>query len=166
MASPSERVSFRTEMITRHLNPHSPSPLLSRSSCLAYTPPESAEPSAAFDTKQMRGLIDAHNLEDRDWLFNLILQSDLFSPRLRGHKKFVSPDFNHSMEQQREETMNRILYLLHRGSFLGFLTDSGADSELKKLACFEVFSIYDHSLAIKLGVHFFLWYENFPLNYI
>lgn len=53
--------------------------------------------------------------------------------------------------------MRRVQYLLERGAFEGFLTGEGTEAELKKLACFEVFAMYDHSLAIKLGVHFFLW---------
>ena len=28
---------------------------------------------------------------------------------------------------------------------------------MRKFACFEVLSIYDHSITIKLEVHFFLW---------
>ncbi|KAL8138458.1 hypothetical protein V2J09_004459 [Rumex salicifolius] len=160
MTSPAERVSFRTQILTRHLHPQSPpSLLLSRSLCLSYAPPE-ASAAAAFDSKQMRALLDAHNLQDRDWIFNLILQSNLFNPNLRGHKEFVSPDFNHSMEQQREETMKRIVYLLDHGAFRGFLTDTGPDAELRKLASFEVFSIYDHSLAIKLANPFIITYPS------
>lgn len=73
---------------------------------------------------------------------------------------FVSPDYNQSMEQQREMTMKRIAYLLDRGVFEGWLTEKGVEAELRKLALHEVIGIYDHSLAVKLGVHFFLWYGN------
>lgn len=101
--------------------------------------------------------MDGHNLGDRDWLFNLMVQSKLFNPRLRGGKVFVVPDYNHSMEQQREITMKRIEYLLDHGVFKGWLTGKGPEAEMKKFALLEVIEIFDHSLAIKIGVHFFLW---------
>lgn len=53
--------------------------------------------------------------------------------------------------------MKRIEYLAERGVFNGWLTASGAEAELRKLAFSEVLGIYDHSIAIKVGVHFFLW---------
>lgn len=61
------------------------------------------------------------------------------------------------MEQQREMTMKRISYLLDKGVFQGWLTDRNPDSELRKFALLEAIGMYDHSLSIKLGVHFFLW---------
>lgn len=86
-----------------------------------------------------------------------MIQNNLFNPNLRGHRVFVYPDYNQSMEQQREITMRRIEYLLDHGVFKGWLTDEGHESELRKMAFNEVLAVYDHSLAIKLGVHFFLW---------
>ena len=53
--------------------------------------------------------------------------------------------------------MKRILYLLEKGVFQGWLTERNPDAELRKFALLEVVGIFDHSLAIKLGVHFFLW---------
>ena len=70
----------------------------------------------------------------------------------------MNPDYNQSMEQQREMTMKRIAYLLDRGVFRGWLTGDGPQEELRKLALHEVIGMYDHSLAVKLGVHIFLWY--------
>lgn len=102
--------------------------------------------------------MDGHNLGDRDWLFNLMLQSNLFNPKSRGGKVFVAPDYNQSMEQQREMTMKRVQYLLDHGVFEGWLTGKGFEAEMRKLALLEVIEIFDHSLAIKIGVHFFLWY--------
>lgn len=69
----------------------------------------------------------------------------------------MNPDYNQSMEQQREMTMKRIAYLLDRGVFRGWLTGDGPQEELRKLALHEVIGMYDHSLAVKLGVHIFLW---------
>ncbi|KAK4286111.1 hypothetical protein QN277_002717 [Acacia crassicarpa] len=151
-----ERASWRTFVLSKHLL-HSSSPaVLQPNSCLNYSPPELSEPFA-FDVKEMRNLMDAHHLEDRDWLFGLMTHSNLFNPRRLGGRVFVSPDFNQSMEQQRELTMRRIEYLLDRGVFQGWLTGTGPEFELRRFAYQEVLGMYDHSIAIKLGVHFFLW---------
>lgn len=90
-------------------------------------------------------------------LFRLMEQSSLFCPRRRGDRVFVGPDYNDSKEKQREITMERIGYLLQNGIFEGWLTKSGEEIELRKMALNEVIGLFDHSLAIKLGVHFFLW---------
>ncbi|KAJ4729711.1 Acyl-coenzyme A oxidase [Melia azedarach] len=86
-----------------------------------------------------------------------MMQSKLFNPRKVGEKMFVSQGYNQTMEQQREMNMKRIAYLLERGVFEGWLTGKGIEAELRKLALLEVTGIFDHSLSIKLGVHFFLW---------
>ncbi|KAH6788890.1 acyl-CoA oxidase 3 [Perilla frutescens var. frutescens] len=158
-----EKANFRTQILTRHLQNHAlasattSGAAVSRSPCLSYTPPEASERSSSFDVSSMRKLMDGHNLVERDWLFNLMLQSKLFNPKLKGGKVFVAPDYNQSMEQQREMTMKRIQYLLDRGVFEGWLTGKGFEAEMRKLALLEVIEIFDHSLAIKIGVHFFLW---------
>lgn len=157
------RVSRRTKVLTDHLllHHHPSTPLtLSPIPCLNYSPPELSNPFA-FDVRQMRKLMDAHNFEDRDWLFNLIIQSNLFNRREQAGRVFVSPDFNQSMEQQREITMKRIMYLLDHGVFNGWLTGDGPEAELRKLALHEIIGMYDHSLAVKIGVHIFLWYYFF-----
>lgn len=123
---------------------------------MQYSPPELNE-GYGFDVKEMRKLLDGHNVEDRDWLYGLMIQSNLFNRRERGGKIFVSPDYNQTMEQQREMTMRRIWYLLEKGVFQGWLTKTGPEAELKKFSLLEVCGIFDHSLAIKIGVHFFLW---------
>ncbi|CAN6706673.1 unnamed protein product [Malus baccata var. baccata] len=151
-----DRVTWRTRVLSNHLNqPSWSSNPLSPNPCLGFSPPELSEPFE-FDTKEMRKLLDAHNLEDRDWLFGLMKQSKLFNPREAGGRVFIAPDYNQSMEQQRQMTMKRISYLLDRGVFKGWLTDKGVDAELRKFAFFEAIGIFDHSLAVKLGVHFFL----------
>ncbi|XP_073016740.1 acyl-coenzyme A oxidase 3, peroxisomal-like [Primulina eburnea] len=155
-----EKVNFRTRVLSRHLQNHShlgSSAAISASPCLSYTPPEVYEQPFSFDVNSMRKLMDGHNLEDRDWLFNLMVQSNLFNPRSRGGKVFVVPDYNQTMEQQREITMKRIQYLLDHGVFEGWLTGKGYEAEMRKFALLEVIEIFDHSLAIKVGVHFFLW---------
>jgi acyl-CoA oxidase len=151
--------SRRTRMLNNHLvqSPSKPTSCLQSNSCLSYSPPELTE-SFDFDIKEMRKILDFHNLEDRDWLFGVIKQGRVFNGKERGGRLFVSPDYNQTMEQQREMTMKRIEYLLERGAFDGWLTKKGVEAELKKLALLEVIEIFDHSLAIKTGVHFFLWY--------
>ncbi|KAG4980294.1 hypothetical protein JHK85_034252 [Glycine max] len=152
-----DRVSRRTEVLTNHLLRRTPPPSLLRPlPCLSYSPPELSN-TISFDTREMRKLMDCHNLEDRDWLFSLILQSPLFNPRHRAGRFFVCPDYNQPMEHQRQATMKRIAYLLDKGVFRGWLTGNGPEQELRKLALHEVIGMYDHSLAVKLGVHFFLW---------
>lgn len=101
--------------------------------------------------------MDGHNLVERDWLYGLMLQSKLFNPIERGGKVFLSPDYNQSKEQQREITMRRIGYLLEHGVFKKWLTGKGPEDELRKLGLLDCLGIFDHSLAIKVGVHFFLW---------
>ena len=150
-----DQASWRTHVLSKHLLQASSSAILEPNVCLQYSAPELSE-TFDFDVKQMRKLMDGHNLEDRDWLYGLIMQSKLFNRRISGGRVFVSPDYNQSMEQQREITMKRIDYLLERGVFEGWLTCKGPESEIRKLALHEVIGMYDHSLAIKLGIHFFL----------
>ncbi|KAM7275809.1 hypothetical protein ACFE04_017675 [Oxalis oulophora] len=154
-----DRALHRTKILTNHIlqssTPNLP-PLLSQSSCLSYTPPELTG-TYSFDLNEMRKLLDGHNMEDRDWLFGLLKQTKLFNPIERGGKVFVTPDYNQTMEQQREVTMKRIEFLLDRGVFKGWLTGQTKDDEWRKLALLDVLTIFDHSLSIKLGVHFFLW---------
>ncbi|CAN4117564.1 unnamed protein product [Withania somnifera] len=155
-----DKVNFRTKILTGHLNQETPSTnftTLQPTPCLSYTPPELSEPSSNFDTKDMRKLMDGHNLMERDWCYGLMLQSNLFNPVIRGGKVFVQPDYNQSKEQQREITMRRIEYLLEHGVFKRWLTGNGPEDELRKLALMDCVGIFDHSLAIRIGVHFFLW---------
>ncbi|XP_052882350.1 putative acyl-coenzyme A oxidase At3g06690 isoform X2 [Gossypium arboreum] len=79
-----DRAFERTKILTDHLLQSSPpSPVqtsLSSNACFNYTPPELSE-KYAFDTKEMRRLIDGHHLEVRDRLFGMMSQSKLFNPR-------------------------------------------------------------------------------------
>ncbi|XWS63450.1 hypothetical protein CRYUN_Cryun06bG0098100 [Craigia yunnanensis] len=156
-----DRAFQRAKILTNHLLQSSPSspaqtPALSSNACLNYSPPELSE-NYAFDINEMRKLIDGHHVEERDWLFGLIRQSKVFNPRVSGGRVFMSPNYNQSMEQQREMTWKRIVYLQERGVFKGWLTEKEEEVEMRKFACFEVLGIFDHSISIKLGVHFFLW---------
>ncbi|KAK9689791.1 hypothetical protein RND81_09G081300 [Saponaria officinalis] len=126
------------------------------SACSTYSDPDLAEP-ITFDTTEMRALLDMHNVEDRDSLFNLITQSNVFNPRKLGSKLFVSPDYNQSMEHQRMMSRKRLQYLVDQGVFKGWISERGADIELKKIALHDVVSVYDHSLTVLVGAQYFLW---------
>ncbi|CAN0879103.1 Acyl-coenzyme A oxidase 3, peroxisomal [Linum grandiflorum] len=158
--SSSDRASRRTRIISNHLTRSCNHPNLTVDSnirsdaCLSYTPPELRE-EIRFDVKQMRELLDAHNLEDRDWLFGLMAQSELF--RGSGRKEFLMPDFNQTKEQQREATMKRIEYFRDKGAFDGWFATTGPEIELWRFALAETLGVFDQSLYVKVGVHFYLW---------
>lgn len=155
----SDSADRRASVLLRHFEAATlPPPAAVRPAlCLRYAPPEASEPAAEFDPRELRSALDGHNVDDRDWVFNLMVQSGLFGRRRVGSRVFVAPDFNQTMEQQRDATMRRIEYLLEKGVFDGWLTRAGPEAELRKLALHDCIGIYDHSLGIKLGVHFFLW---------
>ncbi|XP_042378880.1 acyl-coenzyme A oxidase 3, peroxisomal-like [Zingiber officinale] len=132
-------------------SPVTPSP------CLNYSPPDLSEKPPAFDVAALRRILDGHHHEARDWLFHLMEESPLFCPRRRGEFTFVAPDYNQTKEQQRAATMRRIEYLLGQGVFQGWFTGSDPEAGMRKFALFECIAVFDHSLSIKLGVHYFLW---------
>ena len=101
--------------------------------------------------------MDGHNIQERDYIFNLMASSELFVLKRVGDKVFVCPDFNQPMEEQREKTMERILFLLSKGVFKGWLTQSSQEDSLRRAAIYESLGLFDHSLTIKLGVHITLW---------
>ncbi|KAJ3692286.1 hypothetical protein LUZ60_012636 [Juncus effusus] len=152
------RAARRAAMIAGHfLQAESLTSPLSISSCLNYNSPDLTNPPA-FNTLQLRYILDGHHVEARDWLFKLMEDSVLFCPKVRCEGKvFVAPDYNQTKEQQREMTMRRIEFLMKNGVFEGWLTDPSAEVAMRKFAFLECLGTYDHSLAIKLGVHFFLW---------
>lgn len=91
-------------------------------------------------------------------MFNLMASSELFQAKKVGNMIFLSPDYNQPMEEQRDVTLARILFLREKGVFKGWLTERTQESDFRRSALFESFGIFDHSLAIKLGVHVHLWY--------
>ena len=78
-----------------------------RSTASRYAPPESAENAPAFRPTELRALLDGHHLMERDWVFHVMEESQLFCPRQRGggSRVFVAPDYNDGKEAQREATM-------------------------------------------------------------
>ncbi|GJW32260.1 acyl-coenzyme A oxidase 3, peroxisomal-like protein, partial [Tanacetum coccineum] len=154
-----DQATFRTQVLARHLQNHNypKVDLLHVSSCVNYTPEELYEPVCDFDTKSLRKLLDGESMYEIDYIFNLMIESDLFCRKERGEKTFVSPDFNQSMEQQREMTMKRINYLREQGVFDGWLTRRGPDVDVSGFTRANTCGVFDHSLGIKIGVQFFLW---------
>lgn len=148
----------RTSVLARQLAQElSPVSFLQPSPCLAYQPPEFHSDKASFDKSAMRELLDGHHVQLRDSFTDLMLSSDLFVRKRLGDRVFATPDFNTTMEEHREKTLERILFFRSKGVFKGWLTDSSVEDALKRAALFETLGLFDHSLAIKLGVHIHLW---------
>ncbi|XP_024523434.1 acyl-coenzyme A oxidase 3, peroxisomal [Selaginella moellendorffii] len=154
----SSAATRRALVLTGHLKEiDKGSSLVVRQPCLEYSPPELNSGEPAFDIELMQGLLDGHDAQTRTFIFNLMSESDLFVSRRVGRRVFLGADYNQPMEVQRELTMKRIQYFLDRGVFRGWLTDDRPQSALRMAAMFEYIGLFDHSLAIKLGVHFHLW---------
>ncbi|XP_071705503.1 acyl-coenzyme A oxidase 3, peroxisomal-like [Rutidosis leptorrhynchoides] len=154
-----DRANFRTQVLTRHFPNHDKpvADILHATSCLSYISEESTEFASHLDTKSLRKLLDGDSIDEIDHMFNLMLQSELFCPKERGGKVYISPDFNQPMEQQREMTVKRINYLREQGVFDGWLTMKGPRAELSGFTRANSCGVFDHSLGIKIGGHFFLW---------
>ncbi|KAJ4846938.1 hypothetical protein Tsubulata_011493, partial [Turnera subulata] len=156
----------RARILTNHLVLHTQAPpssyshptLLSADVCLSYSPPELSE-TISFDTKEMRRLLDAHHIAERDWLFGLIEGNELFNPVKIGGKVYVMPDLNQPFQQQREMNMKRIKYLFDKGVHMGCYTEiePTPESYMRNIALQEVLRTYDLALGIQMAVHFFLW---------
>jgi acyl-CoA oxidase len=153
-----DSAGWRIQVLSKHL-PQLATPALplQASNCLAYEPPEANSEEPAFDKSEMRQLLDGHDLELRDGLFSLMASSDLFVSRRVGYTVFASPDFNEPMGAMRDKVGERILFLLRHDVFKNFLTDQSVASYLRRNAVFETLNIFDHGLAVKLGVHYNLW---------
>eukprot|EP00898_Chlorokybus_atmophyticus_P008974 jgi/Chlat1/9078/Chrsp94S08324 len=151
------RAARRAEVLARHVANY-PSPAasaggaLERSECLAYLPPESLEGAATFNAGEMRRLLDMHHLDVRDEVFQIFATEDIF----RGPKGFSQMDYNTTMQEQRAATMRRIEYMIANGWYQGCLTTDPAVN-LRMLAVSEAVSLFDHSQAVKTGVHFQLF---------
>ena len=105
----------------------------------------------------MRLLLEGHDIETRDRVFNLMIESDLFVSKRIGDKVLVSPNFNQPRDHSREQTVARIRYLQSQGVFNGWATDRSYEGSLRHLASYETLTMFDHSLIVKISVHFHLW---------
>jgi hypothetical protein len=84
--------------------------------------------------------------------------SELFWAKKVSNMVFLAPNYNEPMEEQRDKTLAQILFLREKGTFKGWLTEHTQQFEFRWSALCESLDIFDHSLSIKLGVHFYLWY--------
>ena len=105
----------------------------------------------------MRDLVDGHNVEDHDWIFNSMANTDIFCPNRGGGKLYVLSNYNKPIEHEHEITMKRILYLIDKGVFKGWMTNASSEMDMRSTALHEFLRIYDDSLNINLGAHFSLW---------
>jgi len=110
-----------------------------------------------FDKEEMRYLLDDHNILERELMYDLMASSELFWAKKVGNM-VLAPHYNEPMEKQRDKTLARILFLCEKGAFKGWLTEHTQQFEFRQSALCESLDIFDHSLSIKLGVHFYLWY--------
>ncbi|MCO5557767.1 hypothetical protein L7F22_011338 [Adiantum nelumboides] len=107
----------------------------------------------ALDPHYMRKLLDGHDTEKRDAIYNLIASSELFQFK----NGLVVPDCNKTMEEHREMTLKRIKFLLRKGVFQGYLTSNNPDLYLTRAAVYESLGNFDHSLSVKVSLQFNLW---------
>ncbi|KAJ4836470.1 Acyl-coenzyme A oxidase 3, peroxisomal [Turnera subulata] len=160
--SPGAAVTRRARILSNHLlhrgapSSYTHQTLLSSNACLSYSPAELTE-TISFDTKEMRRLLDFHHIAERDWVFGLIEEGEVFNPVKKGGKVFVMPDLNLPFQQQREITMRRTKYLFDKGVHKGCYTENGPEWHMKSFAIQEVLRIYDIALGGQMAVHFFLW---------
>eukprot|EP00897_Mesotaenium_endlicherianum_P007553 jgi/Mesen1/6826/ME000035S06196 len=156
-----KKVSRRTALLARHLTEVHTSlglDVLEKESCLQYMPPESHSGKPAFDIGAMRALLDGDGAATYDSMFALFAANEVFWPKdARKERLYTSMDYNSTKEEQREITMQRILFLRDRGYLKGYLTDNSIENIRRVSYMHDALSIYDHSLSIKLGVHMNLW---------
>ncbi|MCO5578202.1 hypothetical protein L7F22_032040 [Adiantum nelumboides] len=153
------RATGRMTVLLQHLTPAMTSTAspLHPLPCLGFSPAESNSDPPSFDLLSMRKLLDGHNIEERDQVFKLMENSDLFILKHIGGDIFLGADYNQPMEAQRSITMERIQFLLQKGVFRGWLTNDDLQFAFARSAVHESLGTFDHSLGIKLGVHFHLW---------
>lgn len=108
-------------------------------------PPGVVATRPAFDLPKMRQLLDMNNIALRDSLY------DLFK-----HPAFI-PRYNESLAEERTRTIQRWRLIAKTGVFHNTLRKFTADSRQKYEATLESVAAIDHSLDIKMGVHYGLF---------
>ncbi|CAM6085229.1 unnamed protein product [Calypogeia fissa] len=156
------RQSRRTSVLAKHfsqisVNHHQQHTALERVPCLQYTSPEANSGASAFDVATLRGLMDGHDTELRDKIFDLMKKSPLFHYRTVGDLTYLQANYNDSLDKQRELTMERLLYFKDNGLFKGCLTNATPKQQMETITFFEILAMFDHSASIKAGVHIHLW---------
>eukprot|EP00246_Nothoceros_aenigmaticus_P007366 TRINITY_DN21107_c0_g1_i1.p1 TRINITY_DN21107_c0_g1~~TRINITY_DN21107_c0_g1_i1.p1 ORF type:complete len:700 (-),score=114.10 TRINITY_DN21107_c0_g1_i1:13-2037(-) len=152
-----DSVTRRLFVLRKHLSEKLEAvPELERRVCIQFSPPEAHSEPPAFDVSEMRQLVDGHNVKDRDFIYSFMARSKLFQLKKVADAVYVFPDHNEPMEVQREKTLQRIMYLRDSGIFKDWMKQS-PELDFRRSAMLESLSIFDHSLTVKLGVHFQLW---------
>lgn len=101
--------------------------------------------SPAFDQKKMRELLDMNSFEVRDSLYELF-KDPVFAPR-----------YNDSLEEQRARTIQRWSLIAKTGLFRNALRKFTPEGRRRYEAILESVSALDHSLEIKMSVHYGLF---------
>ncbi|CAI5961359.1 unnamed protein product [Closterium sp. NIES-65] len=163
MEGRSEAVNRRVGVLAQHLSLQGPTMdeqiLLGAAPCLQYVPPERHEGPAKFNPAALHKLLVGDGAEVHKEMFNIFANTKIFWSNPdppRGHV-YTSMDYNSTKEQQRDVTFERIIFLRDRGYFKGWLTDDSPTSVRRKSAMHEAISMFDQSMAVKLGVHIHLW---------
>lgn len=112
---------------------------------LAPFPPGVVAARPAFDTKKMRSLLDMNSLELRDSLYELF-KNPVFTVR-----------YGETLEEERARTMQRWNLIARTGVFAGTLSAFTVQSRQRYEAIMESVGLMDHSLDIKMGVHYGLF---------
>lgn len=125
--------------------------------CLQYVSPEANSAKSAFDIVAMRELLDGHDVELRDRIYDLMRKSELFHYKTVGDLTYLQVNYGEPLATQRDLTFERLLYFKEEGLFKGCLTNATPEQQLQTSAFFEVLAIFDHSASVKAGVHIHLW---------
>ncbi|CDF77395.1 unnamed protein product [Chondrus crispus] len=108
-------------------------------------PPGVVAARPAFDTKKMRELLDMNNFELRDSLYELF-KNPVFVPR-----------YNETLDEERARTIQRWRLIAKTGVFHEALRIFTVKGRQRYEATLESVGAIDHSLDIKMGVHYGLF---------
>jgi len=108
-------------------------------------PPGVVAAKPAFDVARMRSLIELNDHELREQLYNLF-KEPVFHPR-----------YGETLAQERERTMRKWQRIAESGVFHGSISAGTAAGRRRYEAIMETVGMLDHSLDIKMSVHYGLF---------
>lgn len=108
-------------------------------------PPGVVAARPAFDVKKMRELLDMNNFELRDSFY------ELFRNPVFAHR------YNETLEQERTRTIQRWRLIAKTGVFINTLREFTVEGRQRYEATMESVAAVDHSLDIKMSVHYGLF---------
>ncbi|CDF33165.1 Acyl-COA oxydase [Chondrus crispus] len=108
-------------------------------------PPGVVAPRPVFDIKKMRELLDMNNFALRDSFYELF-KNPVFFPR-----------YNESLAEQRARTIQRWRLIAKTGVFHNTLQTFTAEGRQRYEATLESVGAMEHSMEIKMGVHYGLF---------